>query len=106
MLPAIGVMACGEFCETGEPVSDAFDGAEPDGTCADSRQDCFSALSSMGKQFTVETSWFKVRRSQAGDFAGDSKLKCGSERKSCSKLPHSKFISSRRGRGLRELFRG
>src|SRR5258708_15994600 len=28
-------MAGGKFCEAGETVGDAFDGAKPDGTCAD-----------------------------------------------------------------------
>src|SRR5258708_25931987 len=32
---AIGEMAGGKFCEAGETVGDAFDGAKPDGTCAD-----------------------------------------------------------------------
>src|SRR5882762_4581902 len=36
---AIGVVACGKLCEAGEPVGDAFDGAEPDRACADGGQE-------------------------------------------------------------------
>src|SRR2546429_9752236 len=39
-LQAIGVVACGKLCEAGEPVGDAFDGAEPDGARADGGQEC------------------------------------------------------------------
>src|SRR6267143_686987 len=35
---AIGVVAGGKLCEAGEPVGDAFDGAEPDRACADGSQ--------------------------------------------------------------------
>ncbi len=35
VLQAIGVVARGKLCEAGEPVGDAFDGAEPDRARAD-----------------------------------------------------------------------
>src|SRR5580704_6938626 len=37
---AIGVVAGGKFCEAGETVRNAFDGAKPDGPCSDRCKEC------------------------------------------------------------------